>query len=84
MGVYGNLAFDQNDPVAPHPLPLPRVGARMLNEPPAHLPGAGAPHSTGHNLHTLSLSLFFFLLFAFLGLHSWHMESPRLGVESEL
>ena len=27
-------------------------------------------------------SLFFF--FCFLGLHAWHMEVPRLGVESEL
>ena len=26
--------------------------------------------------------LFFF--FVFLGLHLWHMESPRLGVKSEL
>ena len=25
-----------------------------------------------------------YLLFVFLGLHLWHMEVPRLGVESEL
>ena len=29
----------------------------------------------------LSLS---FLFFVFLGLHPWHMEVPRLGVETEL
>ena len=28
--------------------------------------------------------LFLFLFFCFLGLHPWHMELPRLGVESEL
>ena len=27
---------------------------------------------------------FFFGLFVFLGPHLWHMEVPRLGVESEL
>ena len=27
---------------------------------------------------------FFFFFFCFLGLHSQHMEVPRLGVESEL
>ena len=27
---------------------------------------------------------FFFVFFVFLGLHPWHMEVPRLGVESEL
>ena len=26
---------------------------------------------------------FFFFFFCFLGLHPWHMEVPRLGVESE-
>ena len=26
----------------------------------------------------------FFFFFGFLGLHSWHMEVPQLGVESEL
>ena len=30
------------------------------------------------------LKLIPFFLFFFLGLHSWHMEVPRLGVESEL
>jgi len=29
-------------------------------------------------------TFFFFGLFVFLGLHWWHMEVPRLGVESEL
>ena len=28
--------------------------------------------------------LFVFLSFVFLGSHPWHMEVPRLGVESEL
>ena len=28
--------------------------------------------------------IFIFLSFVFLGLHPWHMEVPRLGVESEL
>ena len=28
--------------------------------------------------------LFIFVSFVFLGLHLWHMEVPRLGVESEL
>ena len=28
--------------------------------------------------------LFFFFFFIFLGLHSRHMEVPRLGVQSEL
>jgi len=27
---------------------------------------------------------FFFFVFVFLGLHPWHMEVPRLGVELEL
>ena len=30
------------------------------------------------------LSDFFFFFLSFLGLHLWHMEVPRLGVESEL
>ena len=28
--------------------------------------------------------VFFFFFFAFLGLHLWHMEVPRLAVKSEL
>ena len=28
--------------------------------------------------------IYLFIYCAFLGLHSWHMEVPRLGVESEL
>ena len=28
--------------------------------------------------------LFCFVLFCFVGPHAWHMEVPRLGVESEL
>ena len=34
-------------------------------------------------LHLLSF-FFFFLYFVFLGLHLWHMEVPRLGVQSKL
>ena len=34
---------------------------------------------------TFIFFLFFvFCFFAFLGLYQWHMEVPRLGVESEL
>ena len=34
---------------------------------------------------SIKISFFFFCLFAlFLGLLPWHMEVPRLGVESEL
>ena len=32
----------------------------------------------------LQIRKFFFLSFVFLGLHPWHMELSRLGVESEL
>ena len=37
-------------------------------------------------LHYYKLTFLFFLSFfiCFLGLHLWHMEVPRLGVESEL
>ena len=31
-----------------------------------------------------SLGFFWFFFFCFLGLHLWHVEIPRLGVESEL
>ena len=31
-----------------------------------------------------SYFIYLFLSFVFLGLHSWHMEVPRLGVKSEL
>ena len=45
------------------------------------------------NTHKIALSnpntyfilfIYLFLSFVFLGLHSWHMEVPRLGVELEL
>ena len=42
---------------------------------------------TKYIIHWFSVGLllsFCFLLFAFLGPYSWHMEVPRLGVESEL
>ena len=29
-------------------------------------------------------NLIFLIFLVFLGLHSWHMEIPRLGVDSEL
>ena len=32
----------------------------------------------------LETSFLFFVFLPFLGLHSWHMEVPRLGVEMEL
>ena len=35
-------------------------------------------------LFLCSFLFFFFSCFCFLGLHPWHMEIPRLGVESEL
>ena len=38
--------------------------------------------SAYHSSPTLKPQAFFFLLF--LGLNLWHMEVPRLGVESEL
>ena len=42
----------------------------------------GIGSSTG--LGTFCYSKVFVGLFCFLGLHSWHMEVPRLGAESEL
>ena len=33
---------------------------------------------------SIYLFIYLFLFFCFLGPHSWHMEVPRLGVESEL
>lgn len=36
------------------------------------------------NEETYYISLFLFIYFCFLGQHTWHMEVPRLGVESEL
>ena len=41
-------------------------------------------HSRNSFLFFFSFFLFFFFFFVFLGLHSWHMEVPRLGVQSEL
>ena len=38
----------------------------------------------GLQYHMVTLFLIFLFDFAFLGLHPWHMEVPRLGVESEL
>ena len=34
--------------------------------------------------HLISFFLFLFFLFGFLGLHPWHIEVTRLGVQSEL
>ena len=36
-----------------------------------------------HPPHSVMLFIFY-LFFVFLGPHLWHMEVPRLGVESEL
>ena len=40
------------------------------------------PSTFNYNLISLSLSFFFFFFFCFIGLYPWHMEVPRLGVES--
>ena len=37
-----------------------------------------------YNCETLNLFFIFYYFFFFLGLHFWHMEVPRLGVQSEL
>ena len=48
------------------------------------------PFATGNSMfiHIFifcsQVNLFFFFFFVFLGPHLWHMEVPRLGVESEL
>ena len=50
------------------------------------IPGPGAPYATGQpqkKKETL-LTDYFFVFLPFLGPHSWHMEVPRLGVQSEL
>ena len=36
------------------------------------------------NIFSHSIGCLFFFFFCFLGQHAWHMEVPRLGVESEL
>ena len=38
-------------------------------------------YSSNHNLRQISI---YFLSFVILGSHRWHVEVPRLGVESEL
>ena len=38
----------------------------------------------GGKVYFYHFNLFFFVFFVFLGLHPWHMEVPRLGVELEL
>ena len=51
------------------------------------LGGAHPPHLPNSKVHTpqnLSLHIFFFFFFCFLGPHQQHMEVPRLGIESEL
>ena len=37
-----------------------------------------------HNVIKVGFFVFYFLIFCFLGLCPWHMEVPRLGVESKL
>ena len=34
--------------------------------------------------HFIFFKFNFFFFFVFLGLHPWHVEVPRLGVQSEL
>ena len=51
------------------------LGCRGLDYSNSLVPGT---HSS------LAHYLFFFFFFVFLGPHSWHMEVPRLGLESEL
>ena len=42
-------------------------------------------HLSSSSLRMVSLvALFFIFIFCFLGLHPWHMEVPKLGVEWEL
>ena len=41
------------------------------------------PAVLGHILRHLLVYVFIYY-FVLLGLHPWHMEAPRLGVESEL
>ena len=71
-----------HDPKAPAPGrgDLPRAGGEEA-------PDGQFTCSTGEAMikanFFLSLSLFFFF-FVFPELHPWHMEVPRLGVESEL
>ena len=38
----------------------------------------------GMNAHVHYFSFFPFFFFCFLGPHSWHMEVPKLGAQSEL
>ena len=40
--------------------------------------------SISHNSLFLFFFFFFFLSFVYLGPHLWHMDVPRLGIESEL
>ena len=44
----------------------------------------GRPHFTALHFTTLILFYFIFVFLPFLGPLPWHMEVPRLGVESEL
>ena len=40
--------------------------------------------TSSEQIHTTFFFFFLFFLLVFLGLHPWHMEVSRLGVESEL
>ena len=53
---------------------MPQQGSQQLSESHPQL------HVTGEESKVILL----FLFFCFLGLHLWHMEVPRLGVEWEL
>ena len=59
------------------------ISERLLNTSRKQNPGDNVLRE--QNEVTLLLFLFFFFFFfVFLGQHLWHMEVPRLGVESEL
>ena len=69
----------------------PHLGRRPRNHPAGdftvgHLPNRGGGKSCVRKKQmTLgNLCSYSFFFFFFLGLHLWHMEVPRLGVESEL
>ena len=48
--------------------------------------GTGLKKITPHSAWDVGVYLFIYIFFflVFLGPHPWHMEVPRLGVESEL
>ena len=75
-------------PPQPCLLPWPLTGREGLLGVKDHpCPRLGADRKcpdSQHKLQILASSLLCTFLFVFLGPHLWHMEVPRLGVESEL